>query len=137
LPYIPLRKVIAARANPSSSLSYLGLQQLEGGSFHDIRALRPVLPGADPKKPEGRLGQADIFVDSTTLQLVGIHDLTHPASDLKTEIPHALYFSDFRRVSGLLLPFAISEYISNQRIWKLQLASVQVSTDLSDADFQF
>jgi hypothetical protein len=133
----PYGRLLLAQLNASSSVSYRGLQQLQGGTYHDIQVLNSILRGADPKKPEGRLGQLDAFIDDTTLQLVGIHDLTHPANDVKTEIPHALYFSDFRRVSGLLVPFAISEYIDNQKIWKLQLSAVELDSALNDADFQF
>jgi len=43
--------------------------------------------------------------------------------------------SDFRRVGSLIIPFHMEEFADGQRLWSLQLDSVQVNTGLADSDF--
>ena len=43
--------------------------------------------------------------------------------------------SDFRRVGSLIIPFHMEEFADGQRLWSLQLDSVQLNVGLPDSEF--
>lgn len=129
---VPFTRVSATMHDAALSVSYVGLQQVEGQQFHDIKVQKRLTPEASSREES-----ADIFLDPKTFAIVGIQDKTHPRQTMTVDIPHAVYFSDFRTVQGALVPFSVSEYVNNQRVWSLQLDNLEFNTGLTDADFQF
>lgn len=128
----PLARIIAGLADPTISISDkgivgLGSQQLRQIHFHEVLA----------NKTLERLGDADYFIDPSTLLIVGLHDNTHPANDLLRDIPHGVYFSDFRTVQGLTIAFSISETVDTQTIWSVHFQSLAFNSGLPDATFEF
>jgi hypothetical protein len=133
----PLRRIAALVIDPSISIYDRGSVQMGARQFRQIRFEQPVPSAADPDGSVGRLGTFDVFIDPASNLIVGLHDQTHPTRSMNVDIPHALYFSDYRAVNGVLMPFLISEWMGGQRIWSVQLASMTFNTGLADSDFQF
>lgn len=134
---VPLQRVAANANDASFSIYDKGVVQMGGQQFRQIRFEQPVPAKTDPDGSIGRLGTFDLFIDPLSNLIVGLHDQTHPVVSMNIDIPRALYFSDYRSVNGVLMPFSISEWIGGQRVWSLQLTSITVNTGLTEADFQF
>jgi hypothetical protein len=141
LPYIKLARVLQ---DPGIELSYVGLQSIGGTSFHQIRVIRHLSKADDPKDSFAGLRSADYYLSSTDLKIIGIVDKVHPNrlgvgfdnryNLISKDLQHAVYFSDFRQVNGVLVPFSISEELARQRMWSLQLTDITFNTGLADAD---
>jgi hypothetical protein len=142
MPYI---KLAHALQDSGSELSYVGLQSIGGTSFHQIKLIRHLPKGEDPKDSFAGLRSADYYLSSTDLKIIGIIDKGHPnrlgvgfdSRDnlISKDLQHALYFSDFREVNGVLVPFSITEELAHQRMWSIQLTDISFNTGLGDLDF--
>ena len=78
----------------------------------------------------------DFLVDATTYQIVAVRDALHPPIDSMRDIEHEIAFSDFRMVNGFLVPFNITEIVTGQMTWTLQLSTISFNTGLTNTDFQ-
>jgi hypothetical protein len=132
----PVPKLAAALTDTSWSVSYVGLVTVEKQNFYEVRVHQDLVPAIkDPDGSVNRLQDANLFFDPTTYQLVSIQNQTHPVSTCTVDIPHAVYFSDYRSINGVSVPFSITEYIGGMKVWSIQLSSVQLNTSLTDVDF--
>jgi hypothetical protein len=131
----PFARLQALSTDSSASLSYGGTSSVENQSFEHVGVHKNVF-ATDPDGSGNRLMDADLYFDPTTHLLVGIHDQTHPTRSMTVNVPHAIYFSDYRAVSGVMVPFNVSEYVGGQKVWTLQLSDVNFNSGLTDTDFQ-
>jgi hypothetical protein len=127
---LPHLLLSAASIGPDFTLSYRGTVQIDGRSAHDIQVQR-VLPGlADPN---GRLTEhltMDFFIDGSTFQVLMMQDF------LDQHAIRQIRYSDYRPVSGVQLPFGLSEQIEGHQTWTFQLSRITFNTGLQDSDFK-
>jgi hypothetical protein len=131
----PFARLQALSIDTSASLSYGGTSSVANQSFEHIRVHKSLF-AKDPDGSGNRLMDAEFYFDPTTHLLAGIHDQTHPVHSMTVDVPHAVYFGDYRSVNGLLVPFSVSEYVGGQHVWSVQLTEINFNTGLSDTDFQ-
>jgi hypothetical protein len=130
-------KLAAAVLDQSFRISYVGLQQVVDQQFHQIHISRQPISGQTANNATTELGAIDIFIDPVSFMVVGIQDQTHPKQTMAVDISHSIYFSDFRPINGMSIPFLVTERINGQRTWSLQLDQIAFNTGLLDTDFQF
>ena len=125
----PYRQLSAVVNNPRYSLIYKGIVETDGHSAHEIE-LQRIFPEASSTggfaiPPRTR----DIFIDTTTFQVVKVSET------LPKNTPHELHYSDYRPVSGVLMPFSIAEEIANQQTWTIQLNQINFNAGLQASSF--
>ena len=64
-----------------------------------------------------------------------IEDTIHPNNNTRDTFQHRLTYGNYRDVSGVRIPFSISEEITGQRCWTLQLGSAETNVLLDDSEF--
>jgi hypothetical protein len=125
----PTRQLAALVGNPSYSLSYKGVSQVDGHSVHDIQFQRGssavANTGSFTLPPRTR----DIFIDTGTFQIIKVSDT------LPKGIPHELHYSNYQAATGILMPFSISEDIGGQQSWTVQFNQFTFNTSLQEASF--
>ncbi len=131
----PYSRIVAALQDSSFSATYVGLQEIAGSQFHQIRLSKQVVSGSAATEASKKLGTVDVFIDPNSFAVLGIQDLTHPRQTILKDIHHAIYFADFRVINGVSVPFAIDETIDGQKTWSLHLNDVRFNAALTDADF--
>lgn len=122
----PYHQLTAVLANPIFSISYKGVAQLDGHSVVDIQIQR-VSPGRDPMS---QYHARDFFIDTSTFQIVMTQDLV-PKGGV-----HQIHYANYTPVSGVLVPFAITEDLGGQSIWTIQLSQMTFNSGQQDSDFQ-
>jgi hypothetical protein len=122
----PHRQLTNLLSNPSFSIAYKGITQVDGHSVHDIQIQRVSAGGSDPMS---QYHAREFFIDTTTLQIVMAQDLA-PKSGV-----HQIHYSNYTAVSGVLVPFAIAEEFGGQATWTIQLNQVTFNSGLQDSDF--
>jgi len=131
----PLMHVLASLNDASSKVSYEGLTIRKGVRLHHIRVER-----AFPFDPDGtlrRMTQREFYVDATTFYVVGAVAMVKDESQGGTLVlPREVWFSDFRSVSGVVLPFQFTEVVAGQNVSSIQLTNININTGLRDADFE-
>lgn len=129
----PYPTIAAASLNPTTHISAASELTLGGTQFEKVH-----IEPRGPDKHINKLFAADYFIDPSTLLVVGVHDDTHPQSDLGRNIPHAVYYGDYRMTpQGIRFPFTITETMNTETVWSMQIDKVVFNSGLSDADFRF
>jgi hypothetical protein len=129
---LPLQKLEEALRDPHVYITDLGKVNLGGQQVDRIRIQQQLTD-----KQLSKLTIKEYFVDSKIYQVMAVHDQTHPKTDMRVNIPHAFYYSDYRTVKGLSLPFSITETVDTQRTWALTLDEITIGSELSNSDFSF
>jgi hypothetical protein len=116
-------RVAAALGDSGSSLSYLGLIDEDGRSVHHLRLVASGIE-LDPDGKFKDLRTLDVFIDASTFLVIRTRDTIHADRNMNDHYSRELFFSDYRVVNGVLVPFAVTEKFGGQRTWSLQLDSV-------------
>jgi hypothetical protein len=122
----PYRQLTNVLANPSFSISYKGIMQVDGHSVHDIQVQRLSAGGVDPMS---QYHAREFFIDTSTFQIVMTQDLV-PKNTV-----HQIHYSNYKAVSGVLVPFALTEELGGQPTWTVQLSQITFNSGLQDSDF--
>lgn len=122
----PYHQLTIALANPSFGISYKGITQVDGHSVHDIQVERVSAGGVDPMS---QYHAREFFIDSSTFQIVMTQDFV-PKNNV-----HQIHYSNCTTVSGLLVPFAITEDLGGQATWTIQLSQLTFNSGLQDSAF--
>jgi hypothetical protein len=126
---LPCLELGAVLNDPDFSLTYQGIVVVDGHSVHDIR-LEYVLP---PKVIDStglfhEYHTIDAFIDSSTFQVVMMQDVV-PEHAIRQ-----MRYSDYRTVSGVQVPFSISEDVMGPT-WQIHLDQINFNSGLQVADF--
>jgi hypothetical protein len=132
----PFLAIATAAQNASTSVLDLGLVTADGRQARQIRVQQNLPSATELQRTFSKLATKDFFVDATSFQLLKIQDVTHPPKNFTEDYSHEIYFSDYRTVNGVLVPFGISEKIAGQQTWVVQLTQVTFNNNPSDLDFQ-
>jgi len=126
LPYLQLA---ALSVDPNIRLIYKGIISQAGVPLHDIRASR-VFPGqANLNGPFVDLGNADLFIDASTLHLVMAQDTA------RRGVVRAIQYSDYRTVMSVAVPFSVSELINSAVVRQIRLNQISFNSGLQDSAF--
>ncbi len=126
---LPFLQLSPALTSPGFSLSYQGTVDVDGNPAYDIQVQRVLPGGGDPNSPLSRYLTVDYFIDPSTFQIVMMQDLVPYFA------PRQMRYSDFRLVSGVLVPFSISETVQGQKFRLIQLDQISFNSGLQDSDF--
>lgn len=132
----PYLYLMLASSASGTTVSTVGTAQANGISATQIRLQRHYASSIDPNGVIARLTTRDFFIDPTTGLVVKTEAMTHPTNTFTMSLPEDIYFSNYQRVNGIAAPFTITETVNGQKIWTIQLSSIQFNTGLSDSAFQ-
>lgn len=131
----PYMYIAAGVADPSTSISYIGVDTKNGQRTYDIRIQQTFSSEQDPSGILSKLTKRDFFIDAVTFLIVKTLDMVHPEKASTIDIPHEMEFSDYRNNNGVLVPFSISEITVGQHTYTIQLDQMRFNTGLQDSDF--
>jgi hypothetical protein len=122
----PYRQLTNVLANPSFSISYNGIVQVDGHSVHDIQIQRVSAGSVDPMM---NYHAREFFIDTSTFQIVMTQDL------VPKNVVHQIHYSNYTTISGVLVPLALSEELGGQPTWTIQLSQITFNSGLQDSAF--
>jgi len=132
----PYMYLVAALQDSAISMSYVGLETTDGRQAHHIRMRRVFAPDTELTQIHTKLTTREFFIDPVTFHLLSTLDMVHPKYKSTEDLPHEMQFSDYRPVSGVLVPFSITEIGWGQRTLTIQLNQITFNTGLHDTDFE-
>lgn len=101
-------RLLAAVGNPSSDISYEGTVEIGGRQAHHLRLVAPDgVPDASNQLKD--LRTLEVFIDASTFLVAKTQDTIHGDENMGEQYSRELFFSDYRTVSGVLIPFGVSE----------------------------
>jgi hypothetical protein len=131
--HIPLLSVLAEWVQADRVLEYVGLETIGSENVHHIRLQRP-RPLTDTAAEEAP--PFDLFVSTRTMLLVRLIYPMHSPSNIRISEPVTVDYSDYRFVSGLAIPFSVTQTIRGQVIKEFQVTSFAVNQGLAQSEFE-
>jgi len=133
--HIPVLSRISDSAKPNTKVLYIGLEDVNGQLAHHVRLSN--LPASGKRADlEEIISEFHVFVDAQTHLLVKTLSYDFSPVILENRTPVETYFSDYRSVSGVQVPFRITRYIRGTRDSEIVLTYIQFNVGLPDTDFQ-
>ena len=132
----PVAHLAAALQDPSTSISYFGLETRNGQQVQHVRLQRTFPTNLDPRGDFTKLTIRDFFIDPVAFQVLSILDMTHPEDSFTISQPHEMGFSNYRAVNGILVPFSVQETSNGQHTYSVQITQISFNSGLQDGDFQ-
>jgi len=128
--------VVQMMSDPKMALRYFGQETRNGIAVDHIQMHRP--SSAKNQQVAGdleKLSTVEILLDSASHLPVAITFNTHPDDDYSRDIPNEVRFSDYRSVSGVMVPFHIQRWLQGMLNTDLTVTTATVNNGLTDSDF--
>lgn len=132
----PLLELLTAVQDTTIGVTYEGLVTHDGQQLQAVSIQKFYPLGEDPAGALSGITKAHIFVDPNALTVESVVDKAFPRDGGPGEYSHEMQFSNYQKVSGILVPFSITESISGQQTTTFQLTEITFNTGLTDSDFQ-
>ena len=85
---------------------------------------------------EAALSEYHVYVDKQSLVVLKTSSFVFSPTNLQNRSIWEAYYSDYRSVRGMLVPFHVENYLDGQKIQDMVFSDVQVGMPLSNAEFQ-
>ncbi|MGI9102250.1 MAG: hypothetical protein ACR2IF_07370 [Terriglobales bacterium] len=133
--HVPAFSRIADYQQPHTKATYVGLESVSGRPAHHL--LISATPSDNtPADIEDVIAEFHVFIDSSTLLVVKTitNDFSPEIIENRTKVE--TYYSDFRPVAGMQVPYRIERYIRDRIFSITTLTNVAANTGVPDSDFQ-
>lgn len=134
--FYPLLTVEAASSDPTVSITLAGQTTLNGESVDDL-VLSRIVPHQSPVVTAEiqKLSAVHLYLAASTLMPVELDFNIHPDKDVNSNIPVEIEFSNYRAISGVLVPFHIQKFLQHSLLLDLEVSGAVVNSGLSAAEF--
>lgn len=134
--FYPLLTLENAAADPTLSVTFAGPTTLNGEAVDEL-VLSRVMPNQSAKITAEiqKLSTVHLYLNFSSLLPVEIDFNLHPDRNFNRDIPVEIQFSDYRPVSGALVPFHIQKFIQHSLLLDLGVSGAVVNSGLSAAEF--
>ncbi len=133
LPYLRLASILM---DATTSISYVGMVTPSTGSqAYDIH-FAPNLYGSN-ETPPGLIGVGsfDLYIDPSSFLILAFVENARSDSNFQQTFQHEIDFSKYQQISGIPVPMTITEKVSGQETWAIQLTSLSFNSGLTPATF--
>jgi hypothetical protein len=131
--HIPLLSVLSEFANGNVNLLYKGTAKIQDESEDVIEI--DFVPDLTNGALFASMSATQFFVNQTTGLIDKVQRSTFYEGDQNNTFNEETYFSDYRAVGGMLVPFHVTAYVGGQMDTDLQFGAVTFNTGIPDSDF--
>jgi hypothetical protein len=120
--------------NPNVTLTYVGLETLDGQSVQHIRSY---IANTGPASSTAlqQLTTMDFYLESSTLLPYAVIFNQHPDDNQLVNIPIKVVYSNYQTALGVLVPMHIQRFMNAASILDITLTNAQFNTGLTTATF--
>jgi hypothetical protein len=133
--HIPVFSRMADYAQPNTAITYVGQESIAGASVHHIRISSTPMDDTPPDL-EDLISEFHVFVDATSMLPVKTLSFDLSPLAMQNRAPIETYFSDYRSVGGILVPFRRTRFLGGHMQMDVVLTAVQLNVGLPMSDFQ-
>lgn len=133
VPHLPLLSVLGDLNDVNCKVEYVGLETSAKGTVHHIRlqkSLDPALGLGDFDAP------IEVYVDTQSFLPTRIAYALRPPENFRSRVPIELNITEYRPISGLVVPIKFSYSIRGSIISQYTLLSFAVNQGVNAADFE-
>ena len=133
--HIPAISQMADFLLPNMNLTYLGQVKVNGlPAYHIMFTIVPT--DGTPSDVVAQISEFHVFVDVQTFLVTKAQSYIFSPEAIENRSLAEMYYSDYRSINGLLVPFQVSRYISGEKYCDITFSSVTTNVGLTDTDFQ-
>jgi hypothetical protein len=133
--FFPALSILSQASSTGVIATYVGQETRETTSVQHLRLVSQLSSTPDAASPLAALSSEDIYLDSTSLLPVAILFNTHPDNDAAVNITVEIDFSNYQKLSGVLVPTKVQQLLNNGLFLDITIQSAAVNSGLSDAPF--
>lgn len=134
--HLPALLILSEIESPTLQCIMLGTEEINGVTTSHIRLSVVPAAGNDfDAQVEDLMSETHVWIDQQGLVVKARTFLFSPEA-VQNRSPLDLYYSDYRRVDGFLVPFHVVREIERQKDSEMTFTSIDVNAKLSEADFQ-
>jgi hypothetical protein len=128
---VPVLQIEDILDDGTISVSRLGTEMVSGKAVQVIHTQRTFPFGRDRFGMLAQSSHIDFYIDAA-MNIVRARNMIPADHDPKRLHPHDIDFADYRRVGGILVPFALTEFGDGRRTFSIQLESAQFNAGVED-----
>ncbi len=133
-PCFPLVVVAAALNDPETAFRYLGEDSLDGFAVHRVRFWKTF--ASQPKLQHlAEFSVNEVWIDAASGVPRKLAFERRAAGGAEPSIPVEVFYSDYRKIGGVLFPFQVLKSLNGTPWATITLDSVALNTGLTDRDF--
>jgi hypothetical protein len=118
------------------SLTYVGLEEVEGRQAHRVRMARVSNLGNALDEQLTKNSELDLLIDAQTFLVLKVSFIHLSETDWRRGLPMEIYYGDYRSVDGVAVPFYQRREFNGTPISELRITSVRFNIGLPDSDFE-
>jgi hypothetical protein len=129
--------LLATTADVNAVLKYVGKEDHNGFKVDHIRYFR-VFPNEKSTRVaqvKQQMSAFDLYLDQSSHIPLSASYAIHPDDDFTLDIPVEVRFSDYRIVSGVLVPQRVQRFMNGVLNLDLAITNTAVNPDISDTQF--
>ena len=126
--FFPALSSLANVADSQLVFSYVGEETWNGLSTTHLR----VYERQEGVKKSQQLSTMDLYLDPTSLLLLGVAYQTHPDNDMNVDLASEVRFADYRSVNGVQVPFYIQKLQSGAVLMDVTVTNASVGSSRVD-----
>ena len=133
--HIPAFSRMADFVLPNTNVAYVGLEDVGSRKAHHIR-LWSLPSDGTPPEVEKLLSEFHVFIDAESLLVVKTQSYLFSPEIIENRTPVENYYSDYRTVGGLAVPFRMVRVVSGKKWNEIVMTNVALNVGVADSDFQ-
>jgi hypothetical protein len=126
---------ISRRLNFSYQITIVGAETRDAKSVEHLSIIRPISDTSDSARLIERLSQHELYLDSSTFMPLAVTFNEHPDDNANLDIAIEIAFADYRKVSGVQLPFHIQRFRNRVLDLDFQVDSASINSGLPATTF--
>jgi hypothetical protein len=116
---------------------FVGVQEVRGRAAYHIKFVAaPEKKDADMDAIEVALSEFHVFLDGQTLVVLKTWNYVFAPNAIENSSRWELYYSDYRNIGGVLVPFRIERYDNGTKLDEVAFTSVSTSVGIADSEFE-
>jgi hypothetical protein len=123
--HIPALSRLSLSGNPNVNTEHVGVETLNGNSVHHVK-LTAVAADETSQKLEEHNSEFHAFIDEKTNLVVKINSYIFSPDTVTNRSLVETYYTDYRTVNGIAVPFHIVRNISGQKDSEIDLNEVTI-----------
>ncbi len=135
-PYFPFLTDIAAINDPAVRIVGTSTQTVSGESLVGITVQRVQPSNAEFRPARDKASPLTLWISPRTGLPVKLDFYRLAIDDWNVKLPYSLYFSNWQRIDGVLVPMQIDEASGSFVFARVKFSSVQFNSAIPDSQFQ-
>ncbi|MGH9509003.1 MAG: hypothetical protein ACRD2Q_08660 [Terriglobales bacterium] len=114
---------------------FVGVEAVRGRAAYHIKFVAAARGDADDGL-EALLSEFHVFLDGETLVVLKTWNYVFAPDAIENHSRWELYYSDYRNVGGVMMPFRIERYDNDQKLEEVVFSRVLTNVGIADSEFE-